>query len=85
VQQPDRGPVPVAPSKPPRPGTRDCTNAASELLDCLGVDDPQVKCVRIKSVSLEVDLHDKKCNCKHCKESEGKGAQTSGTPPKRCC
>ncbi len=82
VQQPDRDPVPVAPTTPPRPGTHDCTRAARQLLDCLGLDDPHVKCVRIKSVSLEVDLVDKKCDDKDCKESgakeDGKGHNDRG-------
>ena len=85
VQQPDRDPAPVSPPAPSRPDKGDCTKAAAELLDCLGLDDPQVKCVRIKSVNLEVDLHDKKCGCQQCKESGKKGVQQSGTPPKRCC
>jgi hypothetical protein len=92
VQQPDRDPVPVTPTAPPR-GKRDCTEAAGKLLDCLGLDDSDVKCVRIKSVSLEVDLDDKKCeekDRKKCGKKDGgkgdkKDEKKSDRDPKRCC
>jgi hypothetical protein len=89
VQQPDRNPVPVTPAAPPH-GKRDCTEAAGKLLDCLGLDDSDVKCVRIKSVSLEVDLNQKKCDEKDhptCDEKTGgkEGKKKSGRDPKRCC
>jgi hypothetical protein len=80
VQQPDRDPVPVTPTTPPR-GKRDCTEAAEKLLDCLGLDDSDVKCVRIKSVSLEVDLEDKKCgekDHKKCGEKDGQKGRQEG-------
>ena len=38
-----------------------CNEAAGKLLDCLGLQDPDVKCVRVKSVCIEVDLKDPKC------------------------
>jgi hypothetical protein len=63
VQQPDRAPV-IVPSGsgiPPQPG-RDCSDAAEKLLECLGIDDPDVKRVRIKSVSIQVDLKEPKDN-----------------------
>jgi hypothetical protein len=63
VQQPDRNPVPVTPPKPDmptRPG-EDCADAAGKLLKCLGLDDPEVKRVRVKSVCLEVDLNESHC------------------------
>ena len=44
---------------PPGTGTppaKDCTKAAGKLLDCLGLDDPDVKSVRVKSVCVEIDL-----------------------------
>ncbi|MFV2044606.1 MAG: trypsin-like peptidase domain-containing protein [Anaerolineales bacterium] len=61
VQQPDRDPVVVTP-----PGARPdprcaCNDAAQELLDCLGLPDPDVKRVRIKNVSLEIDLDGSDC------------------------
>jgi len=64
VQQPDRDPVPVTPPSAdlqPCEGT-DCTKAASELLDCLGLCDTDVERVRIKKVSLEIDMKDPDCN-----------------------
>jgi hypothetical protein len=61
VQQPDRAPVVMTPPPPPC-GPRDCTDAAGKLLDCLGLPDPKVACVRVKSVSLEIDLKDSKCH-----------------------
>jgi hypothetical protein len=63
VQQPDRDPVtltPPAKTVPPGPAP-DCADAAEKLLDCLGLRDPDVKEVRVKSVCLEVDLKDRKC------------------------
>jgi len=66
VQQPDRDPVIMPPASgiPPRP-RGECNDAAEKLLNCLGIDDPDVKRVRIKSVSIEVDLkepnRDKDC------------------------
>ncbi|MFM9883298.1 MAG: trypsin-like peptidase domain-containing protein [Burkholderiales bacterium] len=63
VQQPDRTPVVMAPpgtSVPPG-GGRDCTEAAQSLLDCLGLSNPDVACVRVKSVNIEVELKDSKC------------------------
>ena len=64
VQQPDRPPVPVVQTKPKQPPAKDCTEPAAKLLECLGLDDPDVKRVRVKSVSLKIDLkHDKDCDC----------------------
>ena len=64
VQQPDRKPVPVVPTQPiPAPCPPDCTDAASKLLDCLGLEDSEVKRVRVKKVCLEVDLKDPKDCC----------------------
>jgi hypothetical protein len=69
IHQPDRDPVVMMPPKkkiPPAPGY-DCTEAAEKLLDCLGLDDPDVKNVRVKRVNLEVDLKDQNdydiCDC----------------------
>jgi hypothetical protein len=78
VQQPDRDPAPVTPPVPPGGGKRDCTKAAEKLLDCLGLDDPDVKCVRIKSVSLALDLEGKKCD-KH-KDSKCWARRRLGRP-----
>jgi hypothetical protein len=61
VHQPDRDPVPMTPTAVPPAGGRDCTDVAGKLLDCLGLHDPDVKCVRVKSVCIEVDLRDPKC------------------------
>ena len=63
VQQPDRDPVVMTPPKPtatPAP-CPDCTKPAQKLLDCLGLCDPDVKQVRVKSVCVEIDLKDPKC------------------------
>jgi len=63
VQQPDRSPVVVTPPgavKPPA-GTDDCANAAEKLLDCLGLQDPDVKRVKVKRVSIDIDLNDSCC------------------------
>jgi len=64
VHQPDRDPVsmtPPTPDVPPCP-PKDCTDEAGELLHCLGFKDPDVKHVRVKSVCIEVDLKDQKCD-----------------------
>ncbi len=62
VHQPERDPVPMAPpaTTVPEAGDRECTEAAGKLLDCLGLHDPNVKSVRVKSVCVEVDLKDSK-------------------------
>jgi hypothetical protein len=62
VHQPERDPVPMTPSNTVPPvGGRECNEAAGKLLDCLGLHDPDVKCVRVKSVCIEVGLKDPKC------------------------
>jgi hypothetical protein len=63
VQQPDRGPVTMTPPKPTAPPAScpDCTKPAQKLLDCLGLCDPDVKQVRVKSVCVEIDLKDPTC------------------------
>jgi hypothetical protein len=70
VQQPDRDPVPLVPPSatvPPGIG-QNCNEAAGKLLDCLGLDDPDVKRVRVKSICVEIDLKESKyqkdCGCK---------------------
>lgn len=70
VQQPDRPPVVVAPPRGEVPpgGGHDCTDAAQSLLDCLGLDDPKVACVRVKSVNVEIELKDKGCKKDGCRE-----------------
>jgi hypothetical protein len=60
ITQPDRNPVTMTPPKPTVPPEKHCTEAAESLLDCLGLDDVDVKRVRVKSVSLEIDLKDTK-------------------------
>jgi hypothetical protein len=52
VNQPDRDPVTMT---PPAPG-RDCSKAAGNLLECLGLPNPDVKNVRVKKVCIEVEL-----------------------------
>jgi hypothetical protein len=56
VHHPDRNPVPATPTAPSAPSkpSQDCTDLASGLLQCLGLNDPEVKRVRVKSVCLEV-------------------------------
>lgn len=64
VQQPDRDAQTLAPVEPEdhRGGKDDCGKPAEKLLDCLGLKDPEVKKVRVKSVCLEIDLkNDKDC------------------------
>jgi hypothetical protein len=62
VHQPERDPVPMTPpTTVPPVGGRECNEAAVKLMDCLGLRDPDVKCVRVKSVCIEVGLKDPKC------------------------
>jgi hypothetical protein len=67
VQQPERDPVVITPqpTHPPCP-PRDCRDAAGKLLDCLGLQDADVKRVRVRRVSLDVELdqhgHDGDCD-----------------------
>jgi hypothetical protein len=63
VQQPDRDPVIVLPPGGKLPGGGDCTEAAEDLLECIGLEDPDVKRVRVKKVVLEVDLKGDDCGC----------------------
>lgn len=67
VQQPDRDPQTLTPRKPDghRGEVKDCEKPAEKLLDCLGLKDPEVKKVRVKSVCLEIDLKDEK-GCGDC-------------------
>lgn len=68
VQQPDRDPVVVTPPSdevPPDTG-KECSDAAGKLLDCMGLRDSDVKCVRVKSVDIKVDLKDPKCGKDPC-------------------
>jgi hypothetical protein len=60
VQQPDRDPVTVTPTGPGKPPAKDCAEPAGKLLECLGLDGPDVKRVRVKSVCVEIDLKDGK-------------------------
>jgi hypothetical protein len=62
VQQPERAPVPIVPprSTTPSPTPPDCTDVAGKLLECLGLPDPDVTCVRVKTVCVEINL-DAKC------------------------
>jgi hypothetical protein len=68
VHQPERDPVPLAPGTPTAPPSgRDCSGAAGELLDCLGLQDAEVKRVRVKSVVVEIDMKDETCGkCEDC-------------------
>ncbi len=62
VHQPERDPVPMTPPTAiPPAGIEECSEIAGELLDCLGLHDPDVKRVRVTRVCLEVDLKDPKC------------------------
>jgi hypothetical protein len=83
VQQPDRTPVPVVPGGYPSGDCRpDCNDAAGDLLDCLGLRDPNVKRVQVKSVCIEVDLEDSGCE-PPCKKPEGKRDKHGKTPRDR--
>jgi hypothetical protein len=57
VNQPDRDPLTITPSVP----HRDCTKAAGDLLDCLGLPHGEVKRVRVKRVCLDVEMKDDDC------------------------
>jgi hypothetical protein len=61
VQQPDRDPAPVTPPARVPPCSDDCTDAAGDLLTCLGLHHPDVRRVRITNVKVELDLDDPKC------------------------
>jgi len=65
VQQPDRDPATLTPVGSGQPPAKDCAEPAEKLLDCLGLKNPEVKRVRVKSVCLEIDLKDEK-GCKDC-------------------
>ncbi|NEW52760.1 VWA domain-containing protein [Nocardia cyriacigeorgica] len=62
VRQPERDPVilEVPNGKPP---SGDCTGVAEDLLECIGLPDPDVKRVRIKKVVVEMDLDQDDCGC----------------------
>jgi hypothetical protein len=78
VQQPERNPVIITPTgigQPPPP-PRDCTGAAGDLLSCLGLPDAHVKRVRVKRVSLELDLD----SCDRSSECDSDGPKPR--PPK---
>lgn len=80
VHQPERDPVVVVPTPagaPPCPPT-DCSDAASKLLACIGLADNEVRNVRVKSVSLEIDL-DTSCGRPAC------GGDHKPTEPGRPC
>jgi hypothetical protein len=66
VNQPDRAPVLLTPAPAPPAKCRDCDETASQLLDCLGLHETDVKSVRVKSVSLEIDLEDPDCRKDDC-------------------
>ncbi|MEO8066966.1 MAG: trypsin-like peptidase domain-containing protein [Flavobacteriales bacterium] len=73
VKQPDRDPVPLVPGGTfDPPGAPDCTPIAGKLLDCLGLHGADASCVRVTSVNIAIDLHDKKCNCHDKKPHDGK-------------
>lgn len=65
VSQADRDPVTMTPTGASPSPAKDCTEPAGKLLHCLGLDDPDVKHVRVKSVSLEIDLKNPK-GCGDC-------------------
>jgi hypothetical protein len=81
VQQPERNPViitPTATGQPPCP-PRDCRGVAGDLLSCLGLPDAHVKRVRVKRVSLELDL-DSREECCDDTDSKPKPAGHPGRP-----
>jgi hypothetical protein len=57
VNQPDRDPLTITPSVP----HRDCTKAAGNLLDCLGLPHGEVKNVHVKRVCLDIEMKDDDC------------------------
>jgi hypothetical protein len=57
VNQPDRDPLVITSSS----SCRDCTKAAGDLLDCLGLPHGDVKNVRVKRVRLDVEMKDEDC------------------------
>ncbi|MFD6104131.1 VWA domain-containing protein, partial [Nocardia salmonicida] len=60
VQQPERDPV-IIQSPGDKPPGGDCAEAAEDLLECIGLTNPDVQRVRIKKVVLEVDLDHDDC------------------------
>lgn len=68
VNQPGRNATPIVPGTTVPPTShKSCNEAAGNLLDCLGLPDPDVKRVRVKSVCVEIDLKDSKCDDdSHC-------------------
>jgi hypothetical protein len=87
LQQPDRAPVPMTPERGEGPDcVTDCGEAASAMLNCLGLHDPSVERVRVTRVSVEIDLKD---TCaRPCKGEQEEGDQ-HGKPrkpkPERDC
>lgn len=47
--------------RPAKPGGAECTGAARELLACLDLPGHEVSCVRIRRVSVDIDVADKCC------------------------
>jgi hypothetical protein len=69
--QPGRSPVPMIPpgAGAPCDTGRNCNDAAENLLECLGIERPAVKHVRVKSVTLKVRLkHGKDCDDPDCED-----------------
>jgi hypothetical protein len=81
IQQPERDPTPLTPSSgglPPCEEGGDCRDAASDLLDCLGLHGKEARNVRIKSVCVEIDVDDP------CEKDDDCEKKPRGKPGKGC-
>lgn len=67
IQQPGRDPAPITPSSggtPPCDKDRECRDAASALLDCMGLRDHHARAVHVKKICVEIDIDDPCCEKK---------------------
>jgi hypothetical protein len=81
IQQPDRDPAPITPSSglPPCDNDRECRDAASALLDCMGLRGHHAGSVHVKSVCVEIDIDDRSC-----KDNEDDKKKPCDKPGKKC-
>ncbi|MEK8095453.1 trypsin-like peptidase domain-containing protein [Methylocystis sp. IM3] len=76
IQQPGRDPAPITPSgggAPPCDRDDECRDAASALLDCMGLHGRHARRVHVKSVCVEIDIDDPCCK----EEDDGKTPRAS--------
>lgn len=80
LQQPDRPSIVVQPGGDSSSGVSCCNEAASALLDCLGLQDPKIRRVHVKSVCVEVELRDDNS----CKDEGTKNRNPNDASKKGC-